>query len=171
MDLICLFPLTIEPGLAKRVENQGRKTGITRAPFPARAPPPPRSVTQLEEDMMDLKLYDACLFWAKTGAVNLKPEGNSWDDDMVIQSKDPAWVRNAVDPPNPSNQELLILPSVAKIERSIEVFFEVSLAVFLCLFSILSHCLLGTCSRTNTRSSFHSMLFLRHLLMLLTMGR
>ncbi|KAF9919445.1 hypothetical protein BGZ65_012152, partial [Modicella reniformis] len=95
-----------------------------RVPFPARAPPPPRSVMQLEEAMMDLKLYDSCLFWGKTGAVNLKPEGNSWDDDMVIQSKDPAWVRNAVEPPMPSNQELLILPPIAKIERSIEVFFQ-----------------------------------------------
>ncbi|KAK3839983.1 MAG: hypothetical protein J3R72DRAFT_173922 [Linnemannia gamsii] len=74
--------------------------------------------------MNDLKMYDSCLFWGKTGSVNLKPEGNSWDDDMVIQSKDPAWVRNYVEPATPTNQELLILPSVAKIERSIEVFFQ-----------------------------------------------
>ncbi|KAG0331677.1 hypothetical protein BG000_010699, partial [Podila horticola] len=74
--------------------------------------------------MNDLKVYDSCLFWSKAGAVNLKPEGNSWDDDMTIQSKDPAWVRNSVQPPIPTNQELLILPPVAKIERSIEVFYE-----------------------------------------------
>ncbi|KAF9359795.1 hypothetical protein BGX34_008130 [Mortierella sp. NVP85] len=116
--------LNQESTSAKRADDPNWKTSVTRTPFPARAPPPPRSVTQLEEAMMDLKVYDSCLFWAKTGAVNLKPEGNSWDDDMVIQSKDPAWVRNAVEPPNPSNQELLILPSVARIERSIEVFFE-----------------------------------------------
>ncbi|KAI1316298.1 hypothetical protein EDD11_010141 [Mortierella claussenii] len=104
--------------------DRHRKSAIMRMPFPARAPPPPRSVTQLEEAMRDLKIYDSCLFWAKSGAVNLKPEGNSWDDDMVIQSKDPAWVRNSVPPPNPTNQELLILPSVAKIERSVEVFYK-----------------------------------------------
>ncbi|KAG0034642.1 hypothetical protein BGZ82_005658 [Podila clonocystis] len=74
--------------------------------------------------MNDLKVYDSCLFWSKAGAVNIKPEGNSWDDDMTIQSKDPAWVRNSVQPPIPTNQELLILPPVAKIERSIEVFYE-----------------------------------------------
>ncbi|KAF9579155.1 hypothetical protein BGW38_004694, partial [Lunasporangiospora selenospora] len=101
-----------------------KKSIVPRAPFPARAPPPPRSVAQLEEAMKDLKVYDSCLFWGKTGAVNLKPEGNSWDDDMVIQSKDPAWVRNYVQPPIPTNQELLILPPVAKIEKSIEVFYK-----------------------------------------------
>ncbi|KAG0362362.1 hypothetical protein BGZ54_008653 [Gamsiella multidivaricata] len=101
----------------------GRQSAILRVPFPARAPPPPRSVAQLEQAMMDLKLYDSCLFWGKSGAVNLKPEGNSWDDDMVIQSKDPAWVRNSVQPPIPADQELLILPPIAKIERSIEVFY------------------------------------------------
>lgn len=86
--------------------------------------------------MNDLKLYDSCLFWGKTGSVNLKPEGNSWDDDMVIQSKDPAWVRNYIEPATPTNQELLILPSVAKIERSIEVYFQVTfdLRLFLGLF-------------------------------------
>ncbi|ORZ29090.1 hypothetical protein BCR41DRAFT_366743 [Lobosporangium transversale] len=104
--------------------NHTRKSAILRVPFPARAPPPPKSVAQLEEAMIDLKLYDSCLFWGGAGAVNLKPEGNSWDDDMVIQSKDPAWVRNSVQPPIPTNQELLILPPIAKIERSIEVFFQ-----------------------------------------------
>ena len=101
-----------------------------------RALPPYRGVSQLEEAMNDLKLYDSCLFWGKTGSVNLKPEGNSWDDDMVIQSKDPAWVRNYIEPATPTNQELLILPSVAKIERSIEVYFQVfiDLRLFLCLF-------------------------------------
>ncbi|KAF9909420.1 hypothetical protein EC991_008559 [Linnemannia zychae] len=96
----------------------------TRVQPSIRALPPYRGVSQLEEAMNDLKMYDSCLFWGKTGSVNLKPEGNSWDDDMVIQSKDPAWVRNYVEPPTPTNQELLILPSVAKIERSIEVFFQ-----------------------------------------------
>lgn len=97
----------------------------TRVQPSIRALPPYRGVSQLEEAMNDLKLYDSCLFWGKTGSVNLKPEGNSWDDDMVIQSKDPAWVRNYVEPATPTNQELLILPSVAKIERSIEVYFQV----------------------------------------------
>jgi hypothetical protein len=97
----------------------------TRVQPSIRALPPYRGVSQLEEAMNDLKLYDSCLFWGKTGSVNLKPEGNSWDDDMVIQSKDPAWVRNYIEPPTPTNQELLILPSVAKIERSIEVYFQV----------------------------------------------
>ncbi|KAG0279245.1 hypothetical protein BGZ95_001834 [Linnemannia exigua] len=96
----------------------------TRVQPSIRALPPYRGVSQLEEAMNDLKMYDSCLFWGKTGSVNLKPEGNSWDDDMVIQSKDPAWVRNYVEPPTPTNQELLIMPSVAKIERSIEVFFQ-----------------------------------------------
>ncbi|KAF9088003.1 hypothetical protein BGX23_007714 [Mortierella sp. AD031] len=89
-----------------------------------RALPPYRGVSQLEEAMNDLKVYDSCLFWGKTGSVTLKPEGNSWDDEMVIQSKDPAWMRNYVEPPTPTNQELLILPSVGKIDRSIEVFFQ-----------------------------------------------
>ncbi|KAF8945291.1 hypothetical protein BGZ47_002923 [Haplosporangium gracile] len=96
----------------------------TRVQPSIRALPPYRGVSQLEEAMNDLKLYDSCLFWGKTGSVNLKPEGNSWDDDMVIQSKDPAWVRNYIEPATPANQELLILPSVAKIERSIEVYFQ-----------------------------------------------
>ncbi|KAF9153446.1 hypothetical protein BG015_003374 [Linnemannia schmuckeri] len=96
----------------------------TRVQPSIRALPPYRCVSQLEEAMNDLKLYDSCLFWGKTGSVNLKPEGNSWDDDMVIQSKDPAWVRNYIEPATPTNQELLILPSVAKIERSIEVYFQ-----------------------------------------------
>ncbi|KAF9339790.1 hypothetical protein BGZ91_004688 [Linnemannia elongata] len=96
----------------------------TRVQPSIRALPPYRGVSQLEEAMNDLKLYDSCLFWGKTGSVNLKPEGNSWDDDMVIQSKDPAWVRNYIEPATPTNQELLILPSVAKIERSIEVYFQ-----------------------------------------------
>ncbi|KAF9123475.1 hypothetical protein BGW39_008925 [Mortierella sp. 14UC] len=96
----------------------------TRVQPSIRALPPYRGVSQLEEAMNDLKMYDSCLFWGKTGSVNLKPEGNSWDDDMVIQSKDPAWVRNYVEPPTPTNQELLILPSIAKIERSIEVYFQ-----------------------------------------------
>ncbi|KAG0049048.1 hypothetical protein BGZ83_006124 [Gryganskiella cystojenkinii] len=104
--------------------NNGKKTVIMRAPFPARAPAPPRGVAQLEEAMKDIRLYDSCLFWGKSGAVNLKPEGNSWDDDMVIQSKDPAWVRSSVPPPLPTNQELLILPPVAKIEKSIDVFLK-----------------------------------------------
>ncbi|KAK3834197.1 MAG: hypothetical protein JOS17DRAFT_773108 [Linnemannia elongata] len=96
----------------------------TRVQPSIRALPPYRGVSQLEEAMNDLKLYDSCLFWGKTGSVNLKPEGNSWDDDMVIQSKDPAWVRNYIEPATPTNQELLILPSVAKVERSIEVYFQ-----------------------------------------------
>ncbi|KAF9433354.1 hypothetical protein BGZ76_009562 [Entomortierella beljakovae] len=108
----------------KSTDASKKASSILRTPFPARAPPPPRSVAQLEEAMMDLKVYDSCLFWGKSGAVNLKPEGNSWDDDMVIQSKDPAWVRNLVQPPLPTNQELLILPPIAKVERSIEVFHQ-----------------------------------------------
>jgi len=79
----------------------------------------------LEEAIKDLNLYDSCLFWGKSGAVNLKPEGNSWDDDMNIQSKDPAWVRNSTPLMMPTNQELLILPPVTKIERSIDVFYKV----------------------------------------------
>ncbi|KAF8927384.1 hypothetical protein BGZ58_010423 [Dissophora ornata] len=114
-------PPIMESKMYRRVKDQTRKSA-TRASFPSRAPPQSRSVAQLEEAMMNLKVYDSCLFWGKAGAVNLKPEGNSWDDDMVIQSKDPAWVRNSVQPPNPSNQELLILPPIAKIERSIDIF-------------------------------------------------
>ncbi|KAF9209574.1 hypothetical protein BGZ59_010039, partial [Podila verticillata] len=125
---ISLGPIPTSPSPAKpfkRSSSFGQKKSIVlRAPFPARAPPPPKGVAQLEEAMNDLKVYDSCLFWSKAGAVNLKPEGNSWDDDMTIQSKDPAWVRNSVQPPIPTNQELLILPPVAKIERSIEVFYE-----------------------------------------------
>ncbi|KAF9381346.1 hypothetical protein BGX21_002123 [Mortierella sp. AD011] len=102
--------------------NKVKKPIVIRAPFPARAPPPPRSVTQLEEAMTDLKVYDCCLFWSKSGAVNLIPDGNSWDDDMVIQTKDPAWVRNLVKPPNPTNPDLMFLPPMSKIERSIAVF-------------------------------------------------
>ncbi|KAF9185631.1 hypothetical protein BGZ51_002516 [Haplosporangium sp. Z 767] len=116
---------TTHSSVYKKTEGSaGRKSIILRVPFPARAPPPPKSVAQLEEAMMDLKIYDSCLFWPRSGAVNLKPEGNSWDDDMVLQSKDPAWVRNFVQPAMPTNQELLILPPIAKIERAIEVFFN-----------------------------------------------
>lgn len=123
----------------------------TRVQPSIRALPPYRGVSQLEEAMNDLKLYDSCLFWGKTGSVNLKPEGNSWDDDMVIQSKDPAWVRNYIEPATPTNQELLILPSVAKVERSIEVYFQVCIVLkfFHCLFKYASVKVWSTkCTRT-----------------------
>ncbi|KAG0239456.1 hypothetical protein BGW41_007638 [Actinomortierella wolfii] len=87
---------------------------------------PSSAAAQLKSEQLlkDIFLHDIGLYWPGTGAQNLRPDGNSWDPQLVVVSWEQSREQDRLTIIPTHESELLKLPFPNEVDRLINIYYE-----------------------------------------------